>query len=244
MAGLEARVRGVLIDQRANELIRYVRENPEHIAIITELVETITESIANPTISAFGYVDEKERAEMVQNYREEILPLIRNQFDNPEQLKRIMYKEARNQYMTVEQLKAELKGHIANLEEEEIDKDVVVKYENLYDGLFKFVKTNDRIVKKLAKVAKTEGIGKATQKETIYAVIREIFPTSEKYRTFAQRGIETVRNFYKQSQTVLMAGGEIEKALGGMFGTLERAQERILNFQGPWLEKIITEIYG
>lgn len=249
MAGLETRVREALIDQRANELVGYASENPEYKAMTTELVETMMDSMIGSMASAFGDADKEEMAEMRQKYRKEVLPQIQAQFDNPEQLKKTMYEQAKNQYMTVRQLKAKLRSHFADLrEDDEIGKDVVAKYEGAYEGLFEFVRTNDRIVRKLARVAETEGIDKATQKETRYAIAREMFPTPEEYRAFTQRGIEAVRNFYRQAQSALMADGEMGQALGGMFGAMgkvmEKAQDMAQKIQGNYLEKTIQEIYG
>ena len=199
--------------------------------------------------STFGDFDEEEVAEMRQECRKEVLPKVQAQFDNPEQLRQTMYKQAKNQYMTVRQLKAKLRSYFADLREDnEIGKDVVAEYEGAYEGLFEFVRINDRIVRKLARVAETEGVDKATQKETRYAITREMFPTPEEYRAFTQGGIEAVRNFYQQAQNALMTDGEMGQALGGQIGAIgkvmEKAQEMCQKIQGNYLEKTIQEIYG
>lgn len=138
--------------------------------------------------STFGDFDDEEKAEMRQEYRKEVLPQIETQLNNPEQLRQTMYKEARNQYMSVRQLKAKLRPPFAKLrEDDEIGEDVIAGYEKAYDGLFEFFRINDRIVRRLAKVAETEGIDKAIQEETRYAIIREMFPTSKEYSAFLQK---------------------------------------------------------
>lgn len=249
MAGLETQVRKALIEQRADELVRYASENPEYKSMTTELVKTMMDSVIGSRASVFGDIDEEEMAEMRQEYQKEVLPQIEAQFDNPDQLRQTMYEQARNQYMSVRQLKAKLRPHFADLrEDDEIGEDVVAGYEGTYEGLFEFVRTNDKIVRKLAKVAETEGVDKATQKETRYDIIREMFPTPKEYRAFTQRGMEAVRNFYQQAQSALMADGEMGQDLGGMFGAMrkviEKAREMAQKIQGNYLEKTIQEIYG
>ena len=249
MAGLETRMREALIDQRADELVIYASENPEYKAMTTALVEIMMDFMIGSMVSALGDVGEEEMAKIRQEYQKEVLPQVQAQFDNPEQLRQIMYEQARNQYMSVRQLKAKLKPHFADLrKDEEIGEDVVADYEKAYEGLFEFVRTNDRMVRRLAKVAETEGVDKATQKETGYAITREFFSTPEEYRAFAQRGIEAVNNFYQQAQSALMTDGEMGQALGGMFGAMgkvmEKAQEMAQKIRGKYLEKTIKEIYG
>ena len=72
MIGLETQVREALIDQRANELVRCISEYPEYKSRVTELVETMADSIIGSMASAFGDIDEKEMTEMKQEYRKEV----------------------------------------------------------------------------------------------------------------------------------------------------------------------------
>jgi hypothetical protein len=212
--------------------------------MVTELEKTLVDSMISSIASAFGDVGEEEVAEI----RKKVLPETQAQFDNPEELRQKMYKQARNEYMSVRQLKAGLRHHLAYMrKDEEIGKDVAADYEKAYDGLFEFVRTNDRIIRRLAKIAETDGIDKATQKNTRNSVIRDMFPTPDEYMAFAQRGTEAVRNFYQQTQTALMADGKMGQALGGMFGSvgkaIEKYQEMVQKIQGNYLEKAIREIY-
>jgi hypothetical protein len=249
MERLETKVRKALIDQKTDELVRYASENPEYKAITSELIETLIDSIADAMVSVFEDADEEEIAKMKQEGRKKVLPQVRAQFDNPEKLRQTMYEQAVNQYMSVRQLKEKLKPHFADIKEDrEISGDVVADYEKAFEGLFKVVKTNDKIVRKLTKVAKTEGIDKAIQKDTRNSVIKEMFPTPDEYRAFAQRGMEAVRDFYQETQRALMADGKTGQALGGIIGAMEKvmkkAQEMTQKIQENYLEKTIQEIYG
>ncbi|MEK6938237.1 MAG: hypothetical protein AABX04_04295 [Nanoarchaeota archaeon] len=249
MKSLETQVREALISQNAEELVKCTVEFPEYKAMAVELAETVFDSMVEQMAPTLRDADEEEKAEMRQEYRKEVLPQIQAQFDNPEKLRQTMYKHARNQYMSVRQLRAKLKPHFAEMREDEgIDEGVAANYERAYEGLFEFVKTNDEIIRRLTKVAKTEGIDKATQKEARYAVIKEMFPTPDEYRTFAQRGMEVVRNFYQQAQSALMADGELGQDMGMVFEAMgkaiEKAQESVQKIQGNYLEKTIQEIYG
>jgi hypothetical protein len=75
-----------------------------------------------------------------------------------------------------------------------------------------------------------------------------MFPTPEEYRTFAQRGIEVVRNFFQQAQSALMADGEMGQDLGRMVGVIGKRMEKIQEIgqksQEDYLENTIQEIYG
>src|SRR3989344_2817203 len=249
MAGLEKLVREALINQRAEELVRCAVENPEYKSMSTELAEAIIDAELSSMASAFGDVDEGEMAEVREECRKEILSHIEAQSADPKQLRQTMYEQARNQYISVRQLKAKFRQHFADMREDaEIAENVVTDYEKAYEDLFEFARANDRMVKKLTKVAETVGVDIAIQKETVYTVTREMFPTAEKYRACAQRGMEVARNFFQEAQNALMMDGEMGQDLGRAFGTMgrviEKAHEMTKKLQGNYLEKTIQEIYG
>ena len=62
---LELQVRGDLIQQRTDELVKYASESPNCRTMVTEIVETIGDSMIESIASSIGDVDEEEKKEML-----------------------------------------------------------------------------------------------------------------------------------------------------------------------------------
>jgi len=54
-------------------------------------------------------------------------------------------------------------------------------------SLINSLRLNDKIISRLTEIAKVEGLDKALKRETRNAVIREIFPTPEEYRSHVKK---------------------------------------------------------
>ena len=246
MSKLEKQVRQALIEQKTDELIRCVSENPEYKSLVNELAETMIETILASTISE--EMDEEEKEEAKQELRKEVLPNLKSQYDNPEQLRQLMYEQAKKEYTSLRQFKAVLKAHFSEIRQDEELRGVAAEYEKAYKGLLKYYRIKDKIIRRLAKIAEKEGVDKAVQKDTKYAVIREFFPTPDKLRNFVLGNSQAVSNFYSQAKSALMADGESGQAAGEMVGceekAMKKAQEIVERMQGDSTEKMIKEIYG
>lgn len=240
---LESQVRGALVQQRTDELVRYAVENPNYRTMITELVETL------------GDVDEEEEKEMLKDYKAEVLLQLRAQMDNPQQLRQRMEEQAKNQYLSYRQLKAEIGFAVGQLrtdngdaEDEAIDETALKGFEKSFDGMFQYVRTSDKIIRRLATIAEQEGLDVATQKDTRYRVTRELFPTPEDYRAYATKGLEEMRKFFQQAQSSLTADGMTGQLIGGVIGAIGKMMEKALEIsrrvEGDYLERTIKEIYG
>jgi len=248
MKSLEKQIREVLINERTDELVKTAEENPEFKEMTSELMETMIVSFIESLTSSLKDYNPEVKGELEQEYRKAILPQLQAEINNPEKLREALHNQAKNQYKSVKQLKAELKNHISYLREsEEMDEEVINNYEISHNDLFKFLNINDKFVRKLTKVAENEGIDKATKKDTMNSILREIFPTPEKYRTFAQKGYEVVGNHLQQAQNSLMADGEFGKVVGGVYEAIgevvKKAKEMEQKVQGKYLERKIQEIY-
>ena len=220
---LESQVRGALIQQRTDELVRYVVENPNCGTMITEMVETLGDSVIESIVSSLGLdVDEEEMAEMRQEYRKEVLPQVQAQFDNPQQLRQLMEEQVKDQHLSYRQLKAKFGSVIKRLREtnkdadadEVIDEKALQSFEKSFKGILQYARTNDRIVRRLAAIAELEGLDVATQKDTRYRVTRELFPTPAAYRAHLTRRLEETREFFLQAQSSLMADGMAGQLMG------------------------------
>lgn len=248
MAVLEKQVRKALIEQRAEESYQFALNNPEYQVMVLELSKILASSMINVIKTSEDLSDEEknkmmeEKEEIIERCEDEI----EEQFENPEQLKKMMYEQAKRQLISYKQLRAELK--LPTDIKGEIGEKVSKEYERTYQGLFESARTNDKIVRKLAKIAETEGIEKAIKKETRYAIIRELFLTAEECRAFTKRKTEALKKFYQQAQSTLTMDGKAGQMLARLFGVIEKVKEEEIRIMGKlqedYTEKMIKEIYG
>lgn len=253
---LESQVRKVLIQQRTDELVRNATENPNYREMVTEMVETTGDLMIESVASSLGNVGEEEKKEMLAEYRAEVLPQIRTQMDNPQQLRQLMGEQAKNQYLSSRQFKTKIGSQIKKLrifnekaeEDEAIDETALRDFEKSFEGIFQYVMINDKIIRKLTTIAEQEGLDVATQKDTRYRVTRELFPTPDAYRAYATRGLEDTRKVFQQAQSSLMADGMGGQLMGSIIGAIGKVMEKALEIggrvEGDCLEKTIKEIYG
>ncbi len=247
MKSLEAQVRAVLIEQKTDELIRFTSEYPQYKSIVTKFAGSIMDSIVDSATSFLGDANKEEIEEIRQESRKEFLSQVQAKFDNPEQLRQMMYEQARNQYMSTEQVKSRLSYYLTNMKQTEKLSKVINNLEKTCEGLFEFIKTNDSIVEKLVRIAEREGVDKATQKETRYAVVKKMFPTSKEYRAFLKKGEEIAMDLIQQSQNALMADAKAGQHLSGVVGTIgkevRKLRESFHKVYGTYLDKTVQDIY-
>src|SRR3989338_2867410 len=229
MAKLETIVRNSLIEQRAEELVKYFSETPKLKLGVIKLVKSLVDSMTK-TLD----LDDEEMTEI----RAGIESQIKAQFNNPEQLREALYEGARNSYLSVRQAKTKLGPLFERLKEDgQVSESVV-------SDCMKFGKINGTMVRRLVKIAETDGVDKAMQTETRYSVIREMFPTSRAYKLFVQGGNEAINKFIQQVQDALMTGGEDAKGLGQIFGVVKKSQRDFLSLGADYLKREIKKIYG
>lgn len=247
---LETQLREALVEQRADELYQQFSSEPQYKAMVGEFVEDLGNSMIESIATSLGDIEPEEKEEMLSGYRAEILPQIRAQFDNPEQLRQIVTEQARNQYMTSDELRAKMGTQLREIRESEdldIDESAMTNFEKAYEKVFDYAQENDRILNRLSEVAEAEGLEKATQKETRYAIIRERFPTAESFRDYSARAQENVKTLFQEMSSALMADGEAGQIMGGMFGAMGSAMEKMMKvgekLTTDYLDKTIQEIY-
>lgn len=246
---LETQLRDALVEQRADELYQQFLSEPRYKAMIGEFVEDLGNSMIESISTSFGDVEPDEKEEMLSEYREKVLPQLKAQFDNPEQLRQIVTEQAKNQYMTSNELRAKLDSNFKEMRDEDLDIDesAMTNFERVYEKVFEYTQENDRILKRLSEVAETEGLEKATQKTTRYAIIKERFPTAESFRDYSTKAQEDVKNLFKEMSSALMADGEAGKVIGGMLGAIGSAMEKMMKvgekLTADYLDKTVQEIY-
>lgn len=248
---LETQLREALVEQRADELYQQFSSEPQYKAMVTEFVDELGNSMIESIATSIGDVEPEEKKEMLTKYRADVLPQLRAQFDNPEQLRQIVTEQARSQYMTSDELRAKMAPQFKEIKEDEdfdIDNEAMTNVEKSYKKVFEYTKENDRILNRLSEIAKAEGLEKAIQKETRYEIIRERFPTPELFREYSLRAQENIKSLFQEMSSALMADGEAGKFIGGMFGAIGSAMEKMRKMgeklTPDYLDKTIQEIYS
>jgi len=253
---LESRVREALIEESTKEFVKYANRHPNYRNII-EKVTAMTGKAIVEFIASTGEIDEEEKKEMLKEYKKEILPQVREQMNNPEKLRETMKKQLQDKYISTQQLKAKMNSELNKLRDynKDLERKDALKEKTFQDceesfkELYEYAKNNDKFIRKLAVIAKKEGLEVAIQKDTRYKVVRELFPTPADYRTHANEGTEKMRKVFTQLQNSFMASNkEIGQLMGNMLGimseTIEKGKEMAKKLQGDYTEKLIREIYG
>ncbi len=159
----------------------------------------------------------------------------------------MLYEQVRDKYKPVEQLKEELEEHIEKIREG-MSEEFVEKYRKAYNPLFEFLEKQEMLVKRLVKIAEEKSIEEALQKETIYGVIRETFPTPKEYANYVLCGIEAVRAFMVQVHNTLNVDDEEKQRLAKTIESIRRAIEETKKddeeIYGDYIKRKIREIYG
>ncbi len=249
---LETQLREALVQQRADEMYRLFSSEPQYKTMLVELAEEFGNSMIK---SIETYIEEDigedEKKEMLASYQAEMLPQIRAQFDNPNLLRQIITEQARNQYMTSGELRAKSNTHFKEMRESEgfdIGEDAMANFERAHEKVFEYAQENDRMLNKLSEIAETEGLEKATQKETRYAIIRERFPTPESFRDYTTRNQKNIKNLFQEMSDALMADSKAGQYIGGMLNEMGNAIEKMMRvgekLNTDYLDKIVQEIYG
>ncbi len=251
--GLEKAVREALIEQRADELVNYASTNQEYKIMVVTLIESMYDSLVR-SAAAVGLFGSEVSEEEITAFKEELknknLPQLLEQLDNPEQLRKQMYEQAKNEGKSAGELKAEATRYLAKLEEQGISSGAVEKFQEAYRDILDLVEFNDKLVQRLVAVAQTEGFAKATQKETRYEIIREMFPTLDAYRQFVKQNQTAVQKFYNQAQSAFtveqqtVAGDAVASLLSSLCGAMKEATKKAQEMSNSeYLEKMIKEIY-
>ncbi|MAH03737.1 hypothetical protein CMI39_03040 [Candidatus Pacearchaeota archaeon] len=248
---LETQLKEALVKQRADELYQKFSFEPQYKIMIGEFVEELGNSMIESIATSMGDLKPDEKDEMLEEYRAKVLPQLRTQFDNPEQLRQIFTEQARNQYMISDELRAKMAPQFKEMKEDEdfdIDDEAMTNFERTYEKIFKYAEENDKILNKLSEIAKAEGLEKAIQKETIYEIIRERFPTPESFREYSLRTQENIKSLFQEMPGTLMADGEVGKFMGGMIGAIGSAMEKMMKvgekLTADYLDRTIQEIYN
>lgn len=245
MKGLETKVREALIEKRADELVKFAAENKEYKQYTIEIIDVLFDSM---TKNLAGFSDEVP-VDLLKEMKSEVGKQIGQYFDNPDSLRAMMKQAASNHYLSYRRCKSMIETQTDMLQQlGEMGEEVIAQYKQSYAPLMEMLKMNDKIVRKVAKIAEAEGIEKATEKESVHKATREVFPTADSYRNFNTKAMESLRQFYSSSRKALNADGVEGKMLAGVITAMsdltDKAIEIAEKMNGNYIEKTVKEIYG
>lgn len=175
MDQLERDVRDALIEQNAQELCVCISDE----RTLKEQIELTVDVLVN-ALCAESDNDEKQETEV---FFKMMAPVVAQQMQNPEFIKKHTYGLAQRQWKSVLELRSEFSQFYKDVEELE-------QYKDCFKELFKCVSVRDRLVNRLVDIARKEGIEQAVKKETTYGVFRDFVSTPDEYRTFAKNLIK------------------------------------------------------
>jgi CheY-like chemotaxis protein len=249
---LESQVRQALIDERAEGLYQMYsssdkpKETLEDIS--RELVDSVVEGYKRHERESNDPLDEEDIEDFRRECEESFQAQVSQMLD-PDQLRETARQQAEREYMPEEGYRAEIQAQIEEAKKDgEVDDNALAKYAESHEILFGLVRNRERMVKRLVEIAEKKGLEKATQKETRYAVIRELFPTREDYKAFQESITEKLEKFYLQAGDALMQDGEMGKLAGrimsNMATVMPKIREKFKDMETEFLEKELDAIYG
>ncbi len=224
MQTLEEQVKEVLIQKAADENYKLMQE-PKYTDMIKKFVGDMVVSVltAMPADEKEG-LSEDEIAEM----KEELDTEISATFASPDILKQAALSSARNQYITREELMAQL---------DQLYQTVVTGTGIISDAAFAQLKSkfnalldkglgnNDKVIAGYVNVAKRDGLEKVVTPEAEGEVTRKLYPTAEAYIAAGEEAYEAIKQVFTGFQEFTKSFGEGGVMFGSLFGALQQSIE-------------------
>lgn len=247
---LEARVRDALIQQKADDFCECAMKSDNYKNTVKGFI-TDLESGLGDVLSLLPNKEGKSTVEV----RQDLLSQANFQYNTPNGLRSYIVEEEENVYNYLTKIKPEvesIKNMLNIFEAMGVSEKKVRKarnaLEDFIEELSRYIKHNDKIVKRLAEIADSEGFDKAMQKEVRYEVIKEIFPTALDYKLHESKFYNLQSKINEIIKNVLAseeAGGNEIHNKEGEHAT--RYIKRFVNFQQTiirvYAEHMVKEIY-
>ncbi len=239
MRDLETEVREALIEQEANKFLGYFNKNPVYKEGFDEAFKYMVNDFCN-SIFSMGRFSENEKIRIKKELLDETL----SEFTG-KNFKERCYEIARNDYVSVEQLREKAGKSIRQLKEAgEISEGTEATFELLSESYLDFARVNDLIVKRLADLAKTNSLENVLMDERRYEIIRGIFPDSKNYREFLlDKKKFTFDAFRKTSDALIGDNKEAAKFIDIASCALRKTFELIREISDEYTEREVAEIY-
>ena len=142
---------------------------------------------------------------------------------------------------TRENIEAGLKNLYEDLQEDGLELQGLQDYKELNEAILGYVDIQDKIIKKMVKIAETEGIEKAVSDETENKIMKEMFPFAENYIDYESKGYEAMNTYFEKVHEIMQSGGEIAELFGAVMGGLKDALEKMKGMREDLMKKKIEE---
>jgi len=225
---IESQIYGWLIEKETQEMYRLL-STPEFQKKALEFTKEFCNSLASKLSE--GTLSDAEKLELEKELVPEIESKFQNQFQNPEQLRKMASQAAKNIYMTPKELEKNVTRMCNELsKDEEFGEEAIFEFRKSHLKTLELSKYNDRIIKGLAEVARKDGIEKAMTDEATYSVIRSIFPTADDYVAFQDKFRKAGKKYLTDVQKAMTMDGELGMIIGNFVGALQEATEQFKEF--------------
>ncbi len=254
---LEIKIRKALIKQNADDYCGYVAGSRAYNTAVGEMYRELESGLGDYLVMALSNDEEREklqRKELLELCKKAILVYAHSIYDNLDKLKKRIVKEEEKNYKTILQKNRKSPNFrmlVEYLRSSGADEQKVKRTERAYKDIFdneaNYVKTNNEIVKRLAEIAKNEGMDKAMQKETRYRVIKEFFPTPIEYKLHESRAYNLKNKLMQQIKNIL--GDDIReddtvfKKIEHGINALRKYDDLLQTLRRDYTEYMVKEIY-
>ncbi len=255
---LEIKIRKALIKQKADDYCEYVTGSNTYNAAVRGLYKELESKLGDNLVIMLSNDEEREklqRKELLEKCKAGILAYAHSIYNNLDELKKRIVKEEENNYKTILQKNRKSPNFrmlVEYFRSLGADKQKIKRIESAYTDIFddevNYVKTNNEIVKRLAEIAKSEGINKAMQKKTKYKVIREFFPTSLEYKLHESKAYNLKNKLMHQFKNILeeegiKENGMMVKESEHSINALIKYDDLLQTLRREYTECMVNEIY-
>lgn len=217
MYEIEQKVRQKLGERERRKVLTYLQTHPEYKNELCKKVRELIEQYGRNLACLFFW-----DPEMAESLRENAYKQARKLEKN---LPKELAKEAECVYLkNTEMVEKEVEEKLKRFEEHVLlfklagtDIDIESIKSVMYEAK-KFSEVIDTIVAKLTEIAKEEGVDNAVRDETIYKVIRELFPTEQDYRKYVEERNNYPRRYRERINEILASSDKGILKLGALMG--------------------------
>ncbi|MEK6899674.1 MAG: hypothetical protein AABX05_00985 [Nanoarchaeota archaeon] len=221
---LENLVRESLIQKKADELFQ-AKQKPEYRNMVSQILTSCLEGYFHDLSERFGLNDRD-----LDEWKSEIneMPSIKalTDFSNPEKQRQGAYLEAKNEYLTVTEIKAQMEQMLGLLEEPVRDGILkpadITPFKQIGEKMCGLGDQRDKVVQYLAVVAEREGIEKALTEEAERDAIRAVFPTKQEYIAYRLDALQLAKD-YLNNMTKIISKDEGAEEMVLLVNNLQRA---------------------
>ncbi len=233
-SNLESEIRKRLAEMLTEELYEFIRNS--------NLLQKVAEKVTGRIAEAIAFLEEEVEEEELEDMKKELFSIVIAYLEDPEQLKQLIYEQVRGWCAPYDETKARIEEEI-RLVERKFGEDAAYAYREAAKLLLRYARITDEFFKRLTDIAEKTSITNALQKETLYAVIRDMFPTIEDYKRFLAE-VKQVREAYsRQVSQALQMGGKMGQAAAMIYDVTQEISAELTDLFEDYWEVELRKIY-